>query len=242
MRVAERPRDVAGWQRNLAQALAVAAKPDGAAVSLCTLGSRTGLGAAVAPSESSAVGRRLIESLLPPADSPNLETVWSVSAATTAGRRVLPVEDLGAGLIGAFLRSQEGIVAGWIVLLSRAPLHERMRALAVPFAEVCRAAEVALRGSLAIAAAMGARFPRVSPAGLSAREQEVATLASSGFSDLNISARLGISEGTVGRHLHNIYRKLGIGSRMQLSDLMCGAAFAPPEQSAGGLVMPARSR
>jgi DNA-binding NarL/FixJ family response regulator len=135
-------------------------------------------------------------------------------------------------MIGRFLRSEEGIIAGGIVLLTRAPLHQRASEVAAPLARVGQAAETALRGALAMAAALGARFPRISLATLSGREREVAALAAGGFSDVNIGARLGISEGTVGRHLHSIYRKLGIGSRMALSDLLGGAAaFDPPERT-----------
>ena len=50
-------------------------------------------------------------------------------------------------------------------------------------------------------------------------EREVAHLAAGGLSDVNISTRLSISESIVGRHLHNIFRKLGVGSRLELNDL-----------------------
>jgi DNA-binding CsgD family transcriptional regulator len=222
-RVAERPRDVVGWQRDLAQALAAAAAPDVAAVSLCALGNPGGHSAAVAPREASAMADPLIRRLLPVARAPSLGVVWAVPATSEipAALETLTLRRSGAitGMLGGFLRSGDGVVAGWIVLFPRAPLDERLHALAAPLADVCRAAERAVQGSLAMAAALGARFPRLPPTALSERELEVARLAASGFSDLNIGARLEISEGTVGRHLHNIYRKLHIGSRMQLCDL-----------------------
>lgn len=210
--IAERPTDVAAWQRELAGAVAAAASPDAAAVSLCRLGNPAGATPVVAPLAQAPAGRRLVESLLPRVTAAGLEVAWAVSSATELG------------MIGRFLTSEEGMVAGWIVLLTRAPAHQRLTEIRGPFERLCRAAQVAVRGALAMAAAMGARYSRVSPASLSAREMEVANLAAGGFSDLNIATRLAISEGTVGRHLHSIYRKLGIGSRMQLSELLCIAA------------------
>jgi DNA-binding CsgD family transcriptional regulator len=228
-RVAERPRDVVAWQRDLARAIASAAGPDAAGVSLCALGNPTGHSAAVAPVEASAMAEQLIQRLLPVARAPSLADVWAVPAtpAIPAALETLTLRRTGAitGVLGGFLRSGEGMVVGWIVLFPHTPLEERLRAIAAPLASVCRAAERAVQGSLAMATALGARFPRLTPTALSDRELEVARLAASGFSDLNIGARLEISEGTVGRHLHNIYRKLHIGSRMQLCDLM-GASVA----------------
>jgi DNA-binding NarL/FixJ family response regulator len=49
---------------------------------------------------------------------------------------------------------------------------------------------------------------------LSARELEVLTLVASGLSNARVAAQLHISEGTVKRHLTNVYAKLGVASRM----------------------------
>ena len=51
---------------------------------------------------------------------------------------------------------------------------------------------------------------------LTAREQDVARLVASGLSNKAIAQRLGLQEGTVKVHLHNIYQKLGISSRVEL--------------------------
>jgi DNA-binding NarL/FixJ family response regulator len=51
---------------------------------------------------------------------------------------------------------------------------------------------------------------------LTAREQDVARLVASGLSNKAIAHRLGLQEGTVKVHLHNIYQKLGISSRVEL--------------------------
>ena len=51
---------------------------------------------------------------------------------------------------------------------------------------------------------------------LTTREQDVARLVASGLSNKAIAHRLGLQEGTVKVHLHNIYQKLGISSRVGL--------------------------
>ena len=53
------------------------------------------------------------------------------------------------------------------------------------------------------------------PAGsLSRRELEVLELLAGGESNIGIGAELGISAGTVKRHISNLYAKLGVGSRI----------------------------
>lgn len=55
---------------------------------------------------------------------------------------------------------------------------------------------------------------------LSAREWEVAQLVAEGLTNGEIGDRLGISAGTVGRHLSNIYQRLEIHSRAALAHLV----------------------
>lgn len=50
---------------------------------------------------------------------------------------------------------------------------------------------------------------------LSARELEVLSLAARAMSNAQIASRLYISEGTVKRHLTNVYAKLGVASRVE---------------------------
>lgn len=70
----------------------------------------------------------------------------------------------------------------------------------------------------------GARFPLLprppGPANLTPRESEIAHLVAARLTNTAVSRKLGISVRTVTTHLHNIYRKLGIGSRGQLVDLI----------------------
>lgn len=51
------------------------------------------------------------------------------------------------------------------------------------------------------------------PGGLSAREREVLSLVSGGCSNRQVAEALVISEKTVGRHLENIFTKIGVSSR-----------------------------
>jgi DNA-binding NarL/FixJ family response regulator len=52
---------------------------------------------------------------------------------------------------------------------------------------------------------------------LSARELEILLLAARGLSNHQIASSLYLSEGTVKRHLANVYQKMGVGSRGQAS-------------------------
>ncbi|WP_026617451.1 response regulator [Ensifer aridi] len=54
---------------------------------------------------------------------------------------------------------------------------------------------------------------------LTAREREIAALICGGLSNRTIAQKLGASEGTIGIHLHNIYRKLEITNRTALAAL-----------------------
>lgn len=52
---------------------------------------------------------------------------------------------------------------------------------------------------------------------LTKRERDVAALVAAGQRNRTIAVTLGISEGTVKMHLHNVYAKLGLESRTQLA-------------------------
>lgn len=70
------------------------------------------------------------------------------------------------------------------------------------------------KGFDSVQADMGRRF------GLTAREMEVTSCVLAGLSDAQIASRLNVSLSTVKKHLHNIYRKAGVGSRAQLAALV----------------------
>ena len=52
---------------------------------------------------------------------------------------------------------------------------------------------------------------------MSEREAEVLGLVAEGLSDPEVAQRLYLSPRTVGQHLRNIYRKLGVRSRIAAS-------------------------
>ncbi|PLT94964.1 response regulator [Sinorhizobium medicae] len=54
---------------------------------------------------------------------------------------------------------------------------------------------------------------------LTPREREITALVSGGLSNRTIAQKLGASEGTIGIHLHNIFRKLEITNRTTLAGL-----------------------
>ena len=54
-------------------------------------------------------------------------------------------------------------------------------------------------------------------ASLTAREREIALLVARGLRNKGICRELQLSEGTVKVHVHNIFQKLGISSRMILA-------------------------
>jgi DNA-binding NarL/FixJ family response regulator len=53
---------------------------------------------------------------------------------------------------------------------------------------------------------------------LSSREREIVRLAASGLRNRAIADRLAISEGTVKVHMHNIYEKLDVNGRIELTN------------------------
>ncbi len=72
----------------------------------------------------------------------------------------------------------------------------------------------ALRRLLAREAVAGESSARI----LSAREREIVRLVADGLRNRAIAERLSISEGTVKVHVHNIYEKLDVNSRIELTN------------------------
>jgi ATP/maltotriose-dependent transcriptional regulator MalT len=101
----------------------------------------------------------------------------------------------------ARLAGRDGRDPGPAILAARALLEE------VP-------APVYTERLRALAAELGCAEHVTTPAGrLTAREREVLTLIAEGLSNKEIAARLVISQGTVIRHVANIFAKLGVSNR-----------------------------
>jgi DNA-binding CsgD family transcriptional regulator len=230
LRIARRPREAGRWCNELANAMADAVRPDAAGVFLCRLGDIADVSLSVAPREHSGVGERLARDWLPRLRRAGLDSSWNSFAEPADAReasiarsiRLELLEPAGfRGMLGVFLRAHDGRVAGFLSVFTRTTAAERRAVLSAQLAGVRGAAEASVRASMDVAAALGARFPELSTDPLTPRERQVATLAANGFSDLAIAQRLSIAEGTVGRHLHNIYRKLGVSSRIALVNALC---------------------
>ncbi|MFL5354772.1 response regulator transcription factor [Archangium sp.] len=70
---------------------------------------------------------------------------------------------------------------------------------------------------------------RVSPLDrLTLREREVLGLVASGADNLQISARLGITERTVKAHVSNLYRKLGVQNRVEMAMMAYQSGLSSP--------------
>ena len=63
---------------------------------------------------------------------------------------------------------------------------------------------------------------------LTEQEHQIAALAATGLSNKQIGERLFFSHRTVGAHLHRIFRKLGVTSRVTLGEALAGARLAVP--------------
>lgn len=57
----------------------------------------------------------------------------------------------------------------------------------------------------------------LAPLGVSPRETEIVDLILRGFSNKEVASRLFISVDTVKKHSYNVYKKLGVQNRVQLS-------------------------
>lgn len=64
--------------------------------------------------------------------------------------------------------------------------------------------------------------------GLTARELEVVTLITEGYTNKDIAQAFTISEETVKRHLTNIFNKLGVGNRLELALFALNHHLLPP--------------
>ncbi|GAA2267426.1 DNA-binding response regulator [Streptomyces ruber] len=68
----------------------------------------------------------------------------------------------------------------------------------------------------------------------SQREDQILNCVASAMSNRQIAAALGITEGSVKRHLHNVFQKLGAVSRLDAVNKAVAASLIPPPAGAVG--------
>jgi predicted ATPase/DNA-binding NarL/FixJ family response regulator len=160
--------------------------------------------------------RTAVEMLLPSRDATVLPMALVGQAGVLARRQ--PADALRVAAAAAAIRARIG---GEFPPFYRARL-DRLRAAAEAAlgeeAEAAWAEGARLGVDEAIALAFGEARPRpVSPAGLSARELEVAGLVAEGLANKAIAARLQLSVRTVESHVRHTLTKLGLDNRTQLA-------------------------
>jgi DNA-binding NarL/FixJ family response regulator len=76
---------------------------------------------------------------------------------------------------------------------------------------------------------------------LTPRELEITALVSAGLSNKEVARRLGVTEGTVKAHLHNIYQKARVRNRTALTVCYHGNLFVNGHAHRGDLTTQSRT-
>jgi DNA-binding CsgD family transcriptional regulator len=224
------------WRHDLARAIREAARTDYASVATCRQSDFLMLDFSTYPADYAAVndlGNRLFPRRLEAVGegwqvavrrngtvyAPALDT-RDKEIASDIQRLMLGPAGL-RGLLGGFM-IVGGDLIGAVSVASSTEHRALLAGARESLARTCQTATRSLIGSLRLAAACGWAPPprRAIVSCLSLREQQVARLAASGHSNLNIAMQLGLAEPTVSTHLQHIYRKLGVHSRVALSRLL----------------------
>lgn len=136
-------------------------------------------------------------------------------------RTLLAPEGIDGWLVGYFV-SRAQLLLGFIVVGTRDPDPVALDRVREPLTTVVRQAGTTLETTLELAGGCGVIVPALDAARhpLTPREQQIADLVAQGYSNVNVAARLALSANTVGVHVRKIYRKLGVHSRIELSDAL----------------------
>jgi DNA-binding CsgD family transcriptional regulator/DNA polymerase III delta prime subunit len=164
----------------------------------------------------------------------------TAGVATRLGRPGAVLETLGAvaastsgTLVGVLAEHAAAVADGDADRLAAVAARLDRVGLIAPAVEAWTAAEAGSRGEAARACAREAQrcaaeadgdllvlTPLSTPARLTEREWQVARAAAGRLRSAEIAAELGLSVRTVDNHLTRIYRKLGVGNRLDLAEAL----------------------
>ncbi len=239
------------WRSELARRLRTAADGCFAAVLTCAPGDWRRLAHDADPPELGHIVERIRNQFLPRIERAGED--WRF-ALRTHGPVYAPIETARCRKLANDLRAEvlrpagiEGYraaffgagpaprIVGLAVLGARSSSAALLDRSGDPLREIARAASTTLAGALALAEGCCARADDLRRRDeLTAREQQIATLAAQGFANVNVAARLGIAETTVAVHLRRIYAKLGVHSRVELAAALAGPGERPAAGSPSG--------
>ncbi len=135
--------------------------------------------------------------------------------AAGAGYAVTRANDAAAVTAALAAQPDLAVVAAGLDDATVAARNGNTRTLVI--GDVDRDGTIVLTASVErVAAAIAGERPATATP-LTPRERDIARLVAVGQRNRAIAAALGISEGTVKMHLHNVYAKLGLESRTQLA-------------------------
>ncbi len=137
----------------------------------------------------------------------------------------------GVGILVLTMHDDPRLVQALLPLDIRGFLHKTVthQALAAAVRDACT---LGSRVTLSLLAHSLAAPAPAGPGLLSPRELQVVELAAHGFSNYRIARRLEITEGTVKRHMRNIFEKLGTGSRVEAANKAVGMGLIAPPATA----------
>lgn len=134
---------------------------------------------------------------------------------------LLTPEGFNGWLVASFA-SRDRLLLGFAVVGTRDDDEAALARLREPLTEVAARAAITLETTIELAQGCGVIVPALetSRPPLTPRELQIADLVAQGYSNANVAARLDLSANTVGVHVRKIYRKLGVHSRVELSDAL----------------------
>ncbi|MFI5897097.1 helix-turn-helix transcriptional regulator [Actinoplanes sp. NPDC051513] len=115
-----------------------------------------------------------------------------------------------------------------VLVTTTAPGADRLRLASLPPAEARRLLDALLNGGARGTRRARARSSPVDWGLLTDREREIAELAGQALTNRQIATRVGRSPHTVNYHLRQIFRKLGLASRVELAALLRDEARSQP--------------